>query len=529
MESESTRVTTVNPEEATRQFYTNWRERFVIPLLAGLLILGGINLIFALSTSKSIFVSMVFIAIFVLTGVVTAVRFSYAVRIGVILLSVYALGLSELLTHGILGDSLFFFLGLIIFATMLFSPRIGIGAILLNVLTFIIFGWLILGGHISLINTNAAPAFVDDWISNGIVTVMFGVVVVMGFQRLENEFLEAQKQITRTLNTLHDERNNLENIVSERTRQLDKVNQIGRSVSSILDPDDLLKRAAQLIEAEFEFYYIAFFLLDVTEQWAVLKEATGEAGRVLHENNYRLDVNGKSAVSNAIRLKHAYIIQEDTNGPVRIENPLLPYTHSQIAIPLIVGESLLGALEMHSVKSNAFTSQEAGTFQNMANEIAVSLENSRLFREAQQSLAEMRATQRQYLQGAWSVLTATQPLEYSIGENDQPNSRELEIPLILRDQTIGQIHLEHSSAWTPEQRNLIESVIAQATLALENARLVEESQSVAVRERMANDLISKIWASTNMENILQTTVRELGRALGAAEVMIEVSTDDVHE
>ncbi len=82
-----------------------------------------------------------------------------------------------------------------------------------------------------------------------------------------------------------------------------------------------------------------------------------------------------------------------------------------------------------------------------------------------------------------------------------------------------------ANEWTPEQKNLIESIATQAALALENARLVEESQSIAVRERLANEMISKIWASTTMDSILQTTVRELGRALEATEVNIEVSME----
>ena len=529
MESNSSKNQLINPEEATRQFYKNWREKFAIPLLVGMLVLGAINLIPALKTSKSIFVNLVFVAIFVILGIVTVVRFSYLVRMSVILLSVYALSISELITHGILGDSLFFFLGLIIFATILISPKVGIAAIVTSTLTFIVFGWLILNGHISLLNQNAPPAIIDDWISNSMVTIMFGSVVILTFQRLENEFLEAQKQIISTLNTLGAERNNLEYLVSERTRQLDKVNQIGRAVTAILDPDELLKHAAQLIGVEFECYYVAFYLLDITEQWAELKEATGDAGRVLRENRYRLDLSGKSMVSAAIRSKQAIVVQDEKNENVRSDNPLLPYTRSQIALPLIVGENVRGALEMHSIKDHAFSQTDSGTFQNMANEIAIALENSHLFREAQQSLLEMRATQRQYLQGAWSSLTAEQNLEYALGDSELTHSKEIEIPLLLRDQTIGQIYMENSTEWTAEQKNLIESITAQATLALENARLVEESQSVALRERLANELIAKIWASTNMESILQTTVRELGRTLEAAEVVIEVSMDENHE
>jgi GAF domain-containing protein len=528
-ESNLSNTQPINPEETTRQFYRNWRERFAVPLLVGVLILGSFALIPALSGSASPVINTIFIAVYVTTGIVTIVRFPYLVRMSVFLLSIYVLGMIELVTHGILGDSLFFFLGLIIFSTILISPRIGIVSLVLDISTFALFGQLILNGQVILLNPNAPPANLNDWIAAGIALTMFGSVIILGFQRLEKEFLEAQKQIDSTLNTLKDERNNLENKVLERTVQLGKVNKIGRAVTAILDPDELLKRAAHFIESEFDCYYTAFFLIDISEQWADLKEATGDAGRILRENRHRLDINGRSAVSIAIRTKQAYIIEEAGTKSARPDNPLLPYSRSQIALPLIIGESVLGALEMHSTKSNAFAQQDVETYQNMANEIAISLENSRLFLKAQQSLSEMRATQRQYLQGAWQSLTAYQNLDYALGDNDLANSKEIEIPLILRGQIIGQINLENSTDWTPEQKNLIESITAQATLALENARLVEESQSVAVREKLANELISKIWASTNMDSIMQTTVRELGRSLEASEVVIEVSMDGENE
>jgi GAF domain-containing protein len=159
----------------------------------------------------------------------------------------------------------------------------------------------------------------------------------------------------------------------------------------------------------------------------------------------------------------------------------------------------------------------------MANQVAISLENSRLFTEAQQTLSEMSATQQQYLQGVWLSLAADQKLEHALGDEDLLDRQEIEIPLTLRDQIIGQINMSSLEEWTPEQKSLIESIATQAALALENARLVEESQAIAMRERLVNDVTSKIWASTTIDSILQTTVRELGRALEAAEVNIEVS------
>jgi GAF domain-containing protein len=383
--------------------------------------------------------------------------------------------------------------------------------------------------------------------------ILFGTITVLGFQRLEKAFLEAQIQIDANLNTIKDERNNLEKKVVERTQQLRRVNEIGRTITAVLNPDELLTRAAHLIGDEFECYYTAIFLTDATGQWAELKAATGDAGKVLRENKHHVNINGANPIGTVIRTKQALIIS-DTNldstqsdSPAepftrfswhgisistqfsRSDNPLLPYTRSQIVLPLIIGEQVIGALEMHSTKEKEFSQQDADTYQNMANQVAIALENSRLFTEAQQSIQEMSATQQQYLQGVWLSLVADQKLEHISGDSDSAGSHEIKIPLSLRDQVIGEINMSSFDEWTPEQKNLIESIAAQATLALENARLVEESQSVAMRERLVNEITSKIWASTTIDSILQTTVRELGRALEAAEVDIEVSMGDNNE
>ncbi|MBE0671528.1 MAG: GAF domain-containing protein [Anaerolineales bacterium] len=525
MDSISSNKQFSNPEDATRLLYKNWRERFALPLLIGVLVFGAFVLIPAVNASTSPVVDAIFITTFIVTGIVTVVRFSYAIRMTVFLLSIYMLGVGELITHGILGDSLIFFFALIVFSTILLSPRTGIVAVAVNVLTFVVFAFLFLEEIIIPLNPNASPAQLADWFNATGVVVMFGVVIILGFQRLEREFTEAQKQIDSTLKTLETERNNLENNVEERTQQLRKINEIGRFVAAILDPSELLPRALQLIETEFKFYYAAFFLVNSGGQWAELTAATGEAGRVLRENKHRLDLNGSSMIAKAIRERDGQVSSWGKAEQAHLDNPLLPYTRSQIVLPLIIGDEVLGALEIHETRENAFQQADLSTFQNMANEIAIALENARLFQEAQQSLAEMRATQRQYLQGAWQTLTDEQDLVYALGDNDTPNGNEIEIPLSLREQVIGQLQLFSAAEWSPEQKSLVEAIVTQASLALENARLVEESQSIAAREKMANDIIAKVWASTSMEGILQTAVRELGRSLEAAEVEIEISMD----
>src|SRR3990172_6766009 len=150
--------TLFDPKEATRQIYRSWRDKFVMPLLIGSLVLGVFALIPAVNSSGNATINALFITTYVLIGIVTVVRFSYSVRMGVFLLSIYCLGMGELFTHGILGDSLFFYLSLIIFATILFSPRTGIITIIVDVLTFTLIGWFMLNGQIIPLNPEASPA-----------------------------------------------------------------------------------------------------------------------------------------------------------------------------------------------------------------------------------------------------------------------------------------------------------------------------------------------------------------------------------
>lgn len=526
MERETIGSNALPPEETARRLYKNWRERLAVPLLIGVLIFGTAALIPAVRASEYPILNAIFIGTYALTVLVTVVRFSYLARMSVFLAGIYVLGLGELFTHGILGDSLFFFLALIIFSTLLVSPRAGIAAIAFNLLTFAAAGWLVLNDRVVLLNPYAPPAKFEDWLSAGLAVVMFGAVIVLGFQRLEEEFVKAQKQIDATLNRLEEARSNLENKVQERTLLLQKVNEVAQAAAAILNPDELLLYSVMRIRDEFDCYYTAVYLLDASGQWAELKEATGEAGKVLRENRYRLETNGKSIVAKAIREKQGQIASEAE----RMDNPLLPYTRSQIALPLMAGNKLYGAMELHSTKEEAFAPLDLGAYQIMANGIAAALENARLFHQAQQSLLEMRAIQRQYLQNSWNTFVSETPdLEYELGDTELKQAKEIEIPLALREQILGNIQLASVSDWSPEQKSLIEAVAAQAMLALENARLVEESQSIAARERIANEIIAKIWASPNMDSILQTAVRELGRALDASEVEIEVAMQDEDE
>ncbi|NJC99058.1 MAG: HAMP domain-containing protein [Anaerolineae bacterium] len=342
-----------------------------------------------------------------------------------------------------------------------------------------------------------------------------------------DELATVASHFNRMISRLDILQTTLEQQVNERTKQLSATNEVGRVASSILDPDKLLSRVIDLFTDQFNYYYAAFFLIDPSGKWAELKEATGEAGRVLLQNRHRLEISGKSMVAACIRERSPRIAQFAAEEKQRFENPLLPYTRSEIALPLIVGDRVIGALNVQSTKESDFGPELIETMQNMASQVAIALENAHLFQEAQQSIKELRAIQQQYLLEGWSGFTARkEALEYEVGESVEMDAQTMQAALNLRDQILGQITLESTEEWTPEQQNLVDAVATQAAIALENARLVSESRQTAMRERALGEINSRIWASATIDGVLQTVVKELGRRLDTSVASIELHLDD---
>lgn len=334
-------------------------------------------------------------------------------------------------------------------------------------------------------------------------------------------------QFNRMVNRLEALQTTLEQQVQDRTRLLKATNDVARAASSSLDPDELLSRVIELFPEQFGYYYAAIYLLDSSGKWAELKHATGEAGMVLKQNRHRLEVSGKSMVGMAIREKTERIAQIAVNEKQRFENPLLPYTRSEISLPLMVGTRVLGALNVQSTREADFGPDVIETMKNMASQVAVALENARLFQEAQQVIKEMQAVQQQYLLEGWRGFTTEHDeIEYAVGDESRENTKSVDVPISLRDQILGQITLEGRDDWTAEQHSLVDAIAKQAAVALENARLVSESRQVAVRERMLAEINSKIWSAATIDGILQTVIKELGRRLDASQAVIELDMDE---
>ena len=344
-----------------------------------------------------------------------------------------------------------------------------------------------------------------------------------------DEVSELSFHFNRMIARLDELQSTLEKTVAERTAQLKATTEVSSVASTILNPDELITKVVNLITDRFGYYYTAIFLLDEANQMAVLKDATGTAGQTLKASGHKLPLGGKSMVSTAVATRRARIALDVGMEPARFDNPLLPNTRSEIALPMIIGDRIIGVLDVQSTEEAAFGEEDVETLQGMVNNVTTAIENARLFQETQKSLDELRNVQRTYLTNAWSEASRnSEGYEYnSTVEAPQTglDVSNIDVPITLREQIIGQLHLEGQQEWTAEERSMVEAVATQAALAMENARLLEESRQMALRERLAAEITGKVWSSPNTDYILQTALKELSRALHADEATIELKMD----
>ncbi len=183
----------------------------------------------------------------------------------------------------------------------------------------------------------------------------------------------------------------LEQRVAARTAQLQASAEVGRAAISVLEREQLLREVVNLITERFGFYYAAIFTLDVAGRYAVLREGTGEAGRILKERGHQLEVGGQSMVGFVTAQRRARIALDVGEEAVRFANPLLPGTRSEIALPLIVGNRVLGALDVQSTHEAAFDEANATVLQSMADQIAIALNNAEQFKQTERQ-AKLQAS-----------------------------------------------------------------------------------------------------------------------------------------
>lgn len=197
------------------------------------------------------------------------------------------------------------------------------------------------------------------------------------------------------------ERDRLLAALERRNLQLQTAAQVSRAASGILDPEVLMQQVVDLVRERFDLYYVGIFLVDQTGEWArgpnerpapgrwaVLWAGTGEEGRKMLEQGHKLEIGDTSMIGWCVAHKQARIALDVGEDAVRFDNPLLPCTRSELALPLISRNEVIGAMTVQSAQEAAFSAEDITILQTMADQLANAIQNARLYRQAQRELAE---------------------------------------------------------------------------------------------------------------------------------------------
>jgi GAF domain-containing protein len=338
--------------------------------------------------------------------------------------------------------------------------------------------------------------------------------------------------------------------IERRSRLLKAVADVGKAITSFRDLSELLQQTTYLIHENFGHYHVGIFLLDEHKEYAILSATNSEGGHRMLQRKHQLKVGETGIVGYVTQNAKARIALDVGKDAVYFDNPDLPLTRSEMALPLIVSGQTLGALDVQSTEPEAFSEEDISTLQILAEQIAVAIQNANLFNETQKALEAARTGYAEISRGAWSKILHTQQrigflatppstvqiqpehIEANIAktfetgipviEND---GLTLSIPVRVRGLIIGAIRLkksEISESWTQDETNLATSLSDQLSGALESARLYKESQQHAARESLISDISARINAVSQTDAILRETVQELGQTIGDAKVTFQL-------
>lgn len=190
------------------------------------------------------------------------------------------------------------------------------------------------------------------------------------------------------------ERQRLLSEAQRRALELQTAAEIARDTTSTLALDELLSGIISLLMGRFGFYHCSIFLLDETNTYAVVQESSGSVGAKMKESKHRLAVGSKSVIGTCTASGNPVVVNDSAHSPLYYPNPLLPDTHSEMAIPLKIGGKVIGALDLQSKSLAAFSEDELTVFQILSDQIAVAIENARAFEMSQQAVTDMRELDR---------------------------------------------------------------------------------------------------------------------------------------
>lgn len=488
-------------------------------------------------------------------------RVPYSVRAVILLTIAFALGIDSLRSTGLGGSGRVFFIAFTVIATFLFGLRGGLATLGVSAVSTIGVAWGMSNGMLPITPEVMASTDPRSWLTGGVVFLLLTTMLVVSqsiLQRGLERSLQTQRELLAALEKEHGE---LEKRVSARTAelrrqslQLEATAEIARLTTEASDLNELMSRSIELIRARFGFYHASVFLIDPNEGWAEVAASTGEAGQLLLNRRHRLAVGSASIIGWVTANRLPRISPDVSADPFHFNNPALPETKSEMAVPLMIGQKLIGALDLQSTELDAFGDAEVRAIEAIASELAFAIENAELTEQQRLQLASLETEVQDRIRQSWAdYARSSTPTIIHVGSSGSEatggfgglteatrrgetylneDRTEVVVPVRVRGETIAAIAArrpEDAGAWSDDDVAMIESVAGQAALALETARQYAEEQRRVAELEVVNRVSQAASQLLRIDTLMRMVGRQIYGVMGRSDLSIGLYDEETHQ
>lgn len=326
----------------------------------------------------------------------------------------------------------------------------------------------------------------------------------------------------------------------KRANQLETVADVARAVVATQSSERILENIVNLISLRFGFYHVGIFLMDDNNRYAILRAANSQGGKQMLERGHKLEAGKTGIVGYVAGSGSPRIALDVGDDSVFFNNPDLSETRSELALPLKIGDRVIGVLDVQSQVPSAFIEDDERILSILADQVSIAIENARLFDETKKALSEAELLNRQFIHQAWKRLPKEQriggvhytpagtkiidPFTVRVSQDEDGDNvnQKISIPIKLHGEAIGTLSIKvpNTEELNSDQMEVIEAVADRIALSAENARLFEDITRRAERERLVTDITAKIRSTTEPEKMIKIALNELKTALGATQVQL---------